>query len=74
MIKTLADKYISFLDSYDPYRDIELDSETLSEMLYNLEEMKNDFSPDDELYQELIELIAQFRMEGVKRREHIENI
>ena len=74
MIKTLADKYISFLDSYDPYRDIELDSETLSEMLYNLEEMKNDFSPDDELYQELIELIAQFRMEGVKRESEIENI
>jgi uncharacterized protein (UPF0305 family) len=74
MIKTLADKYISFLDSYDPYRDIELDSETLSEMLYNLEEMKNDFSPDDELYPELIELITQFRMEGVKRESEIENI
>lgn len=71
MSKTLADRYISFLDSYDPYRDTELDSETLSEMLYNLEEMKNDFSPDDELYQELITLITQFRMEGVKRDDEI---
>jgi uncharacterized protein (UPF0305 family) len=74
MSKTLADRYIDFLNDYDPYRDTELDSETLPAMLYDLEEMKNDFSPDDELYPELIELITQFRMEGVKRESEIENI
>jgi hypothetical protein len=70
---TLADRYINFIDLYDPYRDTsEPITENLSEMLYNLEEIKKDFDsvegfPDDGLTNILTELISAFKAEGIKR-------
>lgn len=73
MKKTLADRYLNFAEDLDPYRNHEEDPqpENLSEMLYNLEEIQKQLDPDDELHPVLIELITQFRMEGIKRNDEI---
>ena len=81
MNKTLADRYFSFLDYYDPYRDTTEDpkTENLPEMLYNLVEIRKDLEADEdpkdwdtrELLDEVKQLIIDFRMEGIKRYDEL---
>lgn len=62
------------MDEYAPYRDQDEDPkpENFSEMLYNLVEIQKYIDEDEpELQKTLIELITQFRMEGVKRNDEI---
>jgi len=76
-MKTLADKYLDFINEYDPYHQEE-PIENLSEMLYNLEEIHEELTDtlaadyDEELFylnQHLETLIEQFKAEGVERWE-----
>ena len=74
MKRTLADRYLDFMDEYAPYRDQAEDPqpENFSEMLYNLEEIQKDLDEDEaELHRYLLSLITQFRMEGVKRNDEV---
>lgn len=74
-MKTLADKYLDFVNEYDPYYQESEPVENLSEMLYNMEQINEELTDslsrnyDEDIYylaEHLKALIEQFKAEGVE--------
>lgn len=51
--------YIEFINEYDPFTEIEEQSE--SEMLYNLKQIEKDIADDTQLLGHLQKVIAEFK-------------
>lgn len=63
----LRQRYIDFIDELDPFRDTGEDPEDLSEMLYNLLAIKEDWTEmDPDLLETLNTTIGQFKAAGIK--------
>ena len=66
-MEELKNRYLDFVDELDPYRDKEEDPQTLSEMLYNLICIKEDWTEmDPELMELLDDTIQRFEAAGIK--------
>jgi len=64
----LKQRYMEFIEDYDPYNQEET-PETLEAMLYNLLEIRDDFSDDlefDTLKEVLEATIEQFKAAGIE--------
>ena len=63
----LRQRYFDFVDELDPFRDTEEDPEDLSEMLYNLLAIKEDWTEmEPDLLEVLDATIGQFKAAGIE--------
>lgn len=63
----LKQRYFDFVDELDPFRDPEEDPDNLSDMLYNLLEIKKDWAElEPDLMGILDATIQQFKAQGVE--------
>ena len=63
----LRQRYFDFVDELDPYRDTEEDPDTLEGMLYNLQEIKEDWEDmEPDLLEVLDATIGQFKAAGIE--------
>ena len=63
----LRQRYFDFVDELDPFRDTEEDPDTLEGMLYNLQEIKEDWEDmEPDLLEVLDATIGQFKAAGIE--------
>ena len=66
-MEELKNRYFSFVDELDPYRDPDEDPETLEGMLYNLLAIKEDWTElEPDLLEVLNATIQQFKAAGIE--------